>query len=87
MFVQNQITVATVFDLNVNIQELATRVNSIIAWVEGMVGAQISQDEVQPTLQSLVDWLTRLGCNNHRSTGIPDITLQWVKSPFQLFYK
>ena len=47
---QNQITVATVFDLSVNIQEFSTLVDNITTLVEGIVGAQTAQDEVQPTV-------------------------------------
>ena len=57
MIFQNQITVATVSDLSVNIQELSTRVDNITTLVEGMVGAQTPQDEVQPTVASVFDSL------------------------------
>ena len=40
MSLQNQITVATVADLHVNILELSSRVDNVTALVEGMVGSQ-----------------------------------------------
>ena len=72
MLFQNQITVATVWNLKVKIQEVSTTVENITIWVEGMVGAQTSQDEMQPTLASvfgrLVDPIGMQKTHGHRNS-------------------
>ena len=50
VFFHNRITIATISDLNANIQELSAWVDNFTTLVEGMVGAQTSQDEVQPSV-------------------------------------
>ena len=52
MLLQNQITVATVADMQINIQKVSTWVDNVTTLVEGMVGAQ-THDEVQPTVASV----------------------------------
>ena len=76
MFLQNQITVASVDDMQVNIQEFSTRVDNFTTFVKGLVGAQ-THDEVQPTVASvfgpLVDPIAQ---EQHTCIGFPDLTLQ-----------